>query len=85
MWPAMAEDALLRALPLAARLRITAVDLAVTGAPQAVVEAVWLAAGTQHQLDREEYVDTKWWRPTTALSQPGLCHAADTSRLCRCG
>jgi len=37
----MTEDDFLRALPLADRLRIAAVDLAVTGAPQALVEAVW--------------------------------------------
>jgi hypothetical protein len=36
--------------------RIAAVDLAVTGAPPALVKAAWLAAGTQHQLDREEYI-----------------------------
>ena len=41
----MTEDERLRALPLADRLRIAAVDLAVTGAPRALVEAVWLAAG----------------------------------------
>jgi hypothetical protein len=40
----MPEDALLRTLPLADRLRIAAVDLALTGAPRALVEAVWLAA-----------------------------------------
>jgi hypothetical protein len=39
----MTEDQLLRALPLADRLRIAAVDLAITGAPRALVEAVWLA------------------------------------------
>jgi hypothetical protein len=39
----MPEDALLCALPLADRLRIAAVDLAVTGAPRALVEAVWAA------------------------------------------
>jgi hypothetical protein len=39
----MTEDALLRTLPLADRLRIAAVDLAITGAPRALVEAVWLA------------------------------------------
>lgn len=39
----MIEDELLRRPPLADRLRITAVDLAVTGAPRALVEAVWLA------------------------------------------
>ena len=36
----MPEDEQLRALPLADRLRIAAVDLAVTGAPRALVEAV---------------------------------------------
>jgi hypothetical protein len=41
----MTEDARLRALPLAGRLRIAAVDLAVTGAPRALVEALWLAVG----------------------------------------
>ncbi len=41
----MPEDEQLRALPLADRLRIAAVDLAVTGAPRALVEAVWRAAG----------------------------------------
>jgi hypothetical protein len=34
------ENDLLRALPLEDRLRIAAVDLAVTGAPRALVEAV---------------------------------------------
>ena len=29
-----------------------------TRTPRALVEAVWVAAGTQPQLDREEYVDT---------------------------
>jgi hypothetical protein len=41
----MNEDDFLRALPLADRCRIAAVDLAVTGAPQALVEAVWEASG----------------------------------------
>jgi hypothetical protein len=36
----MTEDERLRALPLADRLRIPAVDLAITGAPRALVEAV---------------------------------------------
>jgi hypothetical protein len=49
------ENDLLRALPLEDRLKIAAVDLAITGAPRALVEAAWLAADTQHQLDREEY------------------------------
>jgi hypothetical protein len=48
---------LLRALPLADRLRIAAVDLAVTGAPRALVEAVRLASGERlhpaSNLDRE--------------------------------
>jgi hypothetical protein len=35
------ENDLLRALPLGDRLRIAAVDLAVTGAPRALVGAVW--------------------------------------------
>jgi hypothetical protein len=39
------ENDLLRALPLEDRLRIAAVDLAVTGAPRALVEAVWLVIG----------------------------------------
>jgi hypothetical protein len=39
----MHEDVPLRALPLVDRLRITAVDLAVTGAPRVLVEAVCLA------------------------------------------
>jgi hypothetical protein len=38
------ENDLLRALPLEDRLRIAAVDLATTGAPRALVEAVWEAA-----------------------------------------
>jgi len=37
----MHEDELLRALPLPDRFRIAAVDLAVTGAPRPLVEAVW--------------------------------------------
>jgi hypothetical protein len=37
----MTEDELVRALPLADRLRVAAVDLAVTGAPKALVAAVW--------------------------------------------
>jgi hypothetical protein len=37
------ENDLVRALSLEDRLRIAAVDLAVTGAPRALVEAVWLA------------------------------------------
>jgi hypothetical protein len=40
---AVTEDDFLRALPLTDRLRIAAVDFAVTGAPRALVEAVWLA------------------------------------------
>jgi hypothetical protein len=40
----MTEDDLLRALPLADRLRVAAVDLAVTRAPAALVEAVWRAS-----------------------------------------
>jgi len=36
-------------MPLDDRLRIAAVDLAVTGAPRALVEAVWLACGTLHR------------------------------------
>jgi hypothetical protein len=42
----MTEDDFLRALPLADRLRIAAVDLAVTGAPVALVQRVW-AAGSR--------------------------------------
>lgn len=38
------EDDFLRALPLADRLRIAAVDLAFTGAPRVLVEAVWRAS-----------------------------------------
>jgi len=38
------ENDLLRASPLADQLRIAAVDLALTGAPRALIEAVWLAA-----------------------------------------
>jgi hypothetical protein len=41
----MPEDEQLRALPLADRLRIAAVDLAVTGAPRALVEAVCVVSG----------------------------------------
>jgi hypothetical protein len=41
----MHQDALLSALPLADRLRIVAVDLALTGAPPALVEAAWLGIG----------------------------------------
>jgi hypothetical protein len=37
----MTENDRLRALPLADRLRIAAMDLAVTGARRALVEAVW--------------------------------------------
>jgi hypothetical protein len=48
----MAENDYLRDLSLADRLRIAAVDLAVTGAPSTLVEAVWRAAGTQHQRVR---------------------------------
>ena len=44
----MTEDQRLCALPLADRLRIAAVDLAITGAPRALVAAVWLAI---EQLD----------------------------------
>ena len=40
----MTEDELLRALPLADRLKIAAMDLAVTGAPRALVAAVWEAS-----------------------------------------
>jgi hypothetical protein len=39
----MTEAERLRALPLCDRLRIAAVDLAVTGVPRALVEVVWLA------------------------------------------
>ena len=39
------ENDLLGALPLADRLRIAAVDLHVTGAPRALVEALCLAVG----------------------------------------
>jgi len=35
------EDELLRALPLEDQLQIAAVDLAVTGASRALVEAIW--------------------------------------------
>jgi hypothetical protein len=42
-WP-MTEDDFLRALSLEDRLRIAAVDLAVTGAPREMVAAVWEAA-----------------------------------------
>jgi hypothetical protein len=38
------ENDLLRTLPLEDQLRIAAVDLAVTRAPRALVEAVWFAA-----------------------------------------
>jgi hypothetical protein len=41
---AMTEDDFLRALPLADRLRVAAVDLALTGAPRALVAAVWWAS-----------------------------------------
>jgi hypothetical protein len=40
----MTKDDFLRTLPLADRLRIAAVDLAVTGAPLALVTAVWEAS-----------------------------------------
>ena len=40
----MTEDDLLRALPLADRLADRGVDLAVTGAPRALIEALWRAA-----------------------------------------
>jgi hypothetical protein len=40
----MTEDDFLRAMPLADRLRIAAVDLALTGAPRALVAAVWRAS-----------------------------------------
>ena len=50
----MLEDALLRALPLADRLRIAAVDLAITGAPRALVEAVWRAV---ERLDLRRVAD----------------------------
>jgi hypothetical protein len=50
---AMTENDKLRALPLAHRLRIAAIDLAVTGAPRALVDGVWLAVsgldGRRHQ------------------------------------
>jgi hypothetical protein len=41
----MTEVEQLRALPLADRLRIAEVDLAITGAPPTLVEAVWVAGG----------------------------------------
>jgi hypothetical protein len=42
---AVTEDDFLRALPLADRLRIVAVDLAVTRAPPVLVESMWLVSG----------------------------------------
>ena len=46
----MTENDLLAALPLADRLRIAAVDLALTGAPRALAVACWQAADA---LERE--------------------------------
>ena len=43
------KNDLLRALPLADRLRIAAVDLAVTGAPRALVAARWRAADARRK------------------------------------
>jgi hypothetical protein len=40
----MTEDERLRSFSLADRLRIAAVDLAITGAPRALVAAVWEAS-----------------------------------------
>jgi len=45
----MTENDLLAALPLADRLRIAAVDLALTGAPQALAVACWRAANALEQ------------------------------------
>ncbi len=50
----MAEDVLLRALPFDDRLRIAAVDLAITGALRALVEAVWRAV---ERLDSRRVAD----------------------------
>jgi hypothetical protein len=49
----MNEDDFLRTLPLADRLKIAAVDLAVTGAPQALVEAVWRASEKVKAIKQE--------------------------------
>jgi len=58
----MTEDNFLRTLPLADRLCVAAVDLAVTGAPRALVEAVWEASEVVkpellHGLSRSSYSD----------------------------
>jgi hypothetical protein len=50
----MTEDALLRSLPLGDQLRIAAVDLAIIGAPRALIEAVWRAV---EQLDLRRVAD----------------------------
>jgi hypothetical protein len=60
----MPEDALLCALPLADRLRIAAVDLAVTGAPRALVEAVWAGSASLESSTR-----------VTALAGPAVAAA----------
>ncbi|MGE5231343.1 MAG: hypothetical protein ACM3NS_06340 [Deltaproteobacteria bacterium] len=48
----MTENDRLRALPLEDRLRIAAVNLALTGAPRALVVVCWRAAELLEQQDR---------------------------------
>jgi len=51
-----------------------------------VVEAVWLAAGTQHQLEREEYVDTKSGRThESGPIQVAPYHFAQSAGALPCG
>ena len=60
----MTEDDFLCALPLADRLKIAAVDLAVTGAPRALVAAVWEAG---EKLDARPPQARRRRPPVTAL------------------
>lgn len=67
----MTEDEVLGAKPLADRLRIAAVDLAVTGAPRALFEAVWIAI---EKLTSRKVQDTS----ALLVSSRGWIPQADT-------
>jgi hypothetical protein len=71
----MTENELLRALPLEDRLRIAAVDLAITGAPRVLVVAVWEAS---EELDRLS-ATVGGWAARQSISEP-LGRASGTLR-----
>jgi hypothetical protein len=55
------EADFLRALSLADRLRIAAVDLAITGARRALVEAIWVASAIQGDSNYADILFTPSW------------------------